>query len=463
MNLLKNSLLAGLVRSTWFPLVLQVVMLNAFVAIIWGGWGVATADADFAKILRNTNLSNLLIWSYWWPLIIISAILLGRVWCTVCPMELASFMASKVGLRRRVPGFFKSGWVITIFYAGILLVGVHALAIHRQPHRMAIYMLMLLVAALVCGLLFSRRAFCSYVCPVGHLLGMYAMISPLQWRSADKEVCDACNTKDCIVKYRQQYLIGRSCTSDLYPATIRDNRQCLLCTQCAKVCPNENLALSVRWPFADLFNPVKFNSAQILFVMIVSGFVVYEVLSEWTKSKAILTRVPNYVNNVLDTPEPYSGLVSAVIMFVLFPALLYVGVWLLSKVLSRKSGKTIVGILSLALIPTMAAAHLIKACLKMISRIPYWRYVFEDPTGIVTAGKLQDEKIILDQTVANAMQPGLSWLMVAVLLVSLIATIVMLSRSGALKDVDKGGKTAVLLGVTLYWSVFAVSIIAWRF
>ncbi|MCK4629411.1 MAG: 4Fe-4S binding protein, partial [Sedimentisphaerales bacterium] len=177
MNLLNVKLVRNLLASRWFPFVPQVMILIAFGLIIAGGWGVSTSDAALAKVLRNTNLSNLLVWSYWWPVIIVIAILTGRVWCTVCPMELVSTLATRIGLRRKVPGFFKSGWVITIFYTLILLVGIHTLSLHRLPHRMAIYMLMLLGVALVCGLVFEKRAFCSYVCPVGHLLGLYAMIS----------------------------------------------------------------------------------------------------------------------------------------------------------------------------------------------------------------------------------------------------------------------------------------------
>ena len=113
----------------------------------------------------------------------------------VCPIELVTAVASKIGLKRQVPYFFKSGWIITIFYAVILLVGIHTLSIHRLPHRMAIYMLVLFGVAMACSLIFEKRAFCSYVCPVGHLLGLYALISPWQWRVNDKKNVRIANPK----------------------------------------------------------------------------------------------------------------------------------------------------------------------------------------------------------------------------------------------------------------------------
>ncbi|MDP6457272.1 MAG: 4Fe-4S binding protein [Candidatus Marinimicrobia bacterium] len=92
-----------LFRLTWFPLAFQLFTLVVFIMLIIGGLQANTGDIEFAKELRNTNLSNLIVWSYWWPLIVLSAIFLGRVWCTVCPMELVTSLAAKVGYKRRPP------------------------------------------------------------------------------------------------------------------------------------------------------------------------------------------------------------------------------------------------------------------------------------------------------------------------------------------------------------------------
>ena len=83
MNLLEIKYLGKLLKSWWFPLVPQVLMFFVFAMLIYGGINVSTDDPVFAKELRNTNLANLMIWSFWGPLIIIAAILLGRVWCMV--------------------------------------------------------------------------------------------------------------------------------------------------------------------------------------------------------------------------------------------------------------------------------------------------------------------------------------------------------------------------------------------
>ena len=80
MNLLNVRWIRSLLGSRWFPIVPQLIMLLVLGLLIAGGIGVTTDDASFAKVLRNTNLANLIVWSYWWPLIIIAAIILGRAW-----------------------------------------------------------------------------------------------------------------------------------------------------------------------------------------------------------------------------------------------------------------------------------------------------------------------------------------------------------------------------------------------
>ena len=444
----------------------QLVMLMVFGLLIAGGIGITTDDPEFAKWLRNTNLSNLLVWSYWWPMIIIAAILLGRMWCMVCPVELVAYLASRIGLRRKVPDFFKSGWVITIFYTLTLIVGVHTLALHRIPQRMVIYLLTLVVIAVVVSLIFQKRAFCSYVCPVGHLLGLYALISPIEWRANNVSVCNACKTKDCVVKKNHYRIVGRSCTSNLYPATIKENRDCLLCTQCLKACPYDNLRLSTRWPFADLFRDIKLRSAQLGFILLVSGFVVYEVLSEWPASKAILKWVPDHLIDALGITGPMTSFVSAIVIFVVFPAVLFLAVAALAKIVSGRqsaSSGAVLKTFALLLLPTMAGAHIIKSVLKMVSRIPYWRYAFSDPIGITAAQKIVDKTLLLDKSVPDALYPVISFAAAAVLLTALVATLLIFCRSAAVKKLNPGGRIVLFVGMFTYWGIFAFTIFKWRF
>jgi len=463
MNLLEIKYLNLLFKSRWFPLIVQVLMLFVLTILIYGGISVTTDVPGFAKVLRNTNLANLVVWSYWWPLIIIAAIVLGRFWCMLCPVELVTFLVGRIGLRRKAPKLFKSGWIITIFYAFILIVAVHTWHIHRIPQRMAIYLLMLVVVAVVVSLIYQKRAFCSYVCPVGHLLGLYALVSPFEWRAKDLSICKTCKTKDCVAKKNHYQITGRSCTTNLYPATIIDNRDCLLCTQCLKACPYDNLRFSARWPFADFLRNVELRTAQIAFIVLVSGFVVYEILSEWPVSKQILMWLPDKLINALTITGSAANVVSAIVIFLIFPAILFLLVAALAKIVSHAPQAITARTFALLLLPTLAGAHLIKATLKMTSRIPYWQYAFSDPLGVATARKIIDKNIMLNHSIPNTLYPVISFTAAAVLLAALGATLLIFLRSAAVRGLNLGTRIILLIGVLAYWAIFGYTILKWRF
>ncbi|MCK4629682.1 MAG: 4Fe-4S dicluster domain-containing protein, partial [Sedimentisphaerales bacterium] len=260
-------------------------------------------------------------------------------------------------------------------------------------------------------------------------------------------------------------LIGHSCTSNLSPPTIKDNRNCLLCTQCLKVCPHKNIRFSTRKPYADFFSGIELKTAQAAFVLLVSGFVVYEILSEWPKSKAIIMWVPDQLIEVLGITGSGTGLFSATVMFVIYPAILFSSVVVLSKFFSRTSVGTIAvaQTFALLLVPTMAAAHLIKAVLKMTSRIPYWNHVFADPTGRQTAQRIFDKSLVLDKSIPDVLFPIISYTAAGILLIVLVATIIIFRKSTILQKYDIGVKIPLILGTLAYWSVFGGMMLMWRF
>jgi polyferredoxin len=466
MNLFKIRLIRALFTARWFPVIPQLIMLTVFVLLVVGGLGVTTNDPDFANWLRNTNLSNLIVWSYWWPVIVITAILAGRLWCTVCPVELITYWSGRIGLRRQVPHILKSGWVVTIFYTLIWIVGVQTLAVNRVPRQMALYMLMLIIVAVDISLIFRKRAFCSYVCPVGHLLGLYALISPFEWRADDLSICESCKTKDCLTKKNHYRLIGRSCTSNLYPATIRDNRDCLLCTQCLKSCPHRNVRFSTRRPFTDFFKGVNLRPAEIGFIVLVSGFVIYEILSEWSVSYSIMMWLPDRFTDALGITGAMTNFVSAIVLFIVLPALaLLVIVALIRLASGRKAaplGAT-VKTFTLLLLPTIAGAHIIKSILRTSSRIPYWRGVLSDPKGIETAQKIAAETLVLDKSVVDALDPVVSFAAAVILFVALAVTVQIFRRSAVVQEHSYGVRVVLLLCVLAYWGIFGLTIFGWRF
>ncbi len=392
-------------RFWWFPLVPQLITLAVFVLLIVDGLAADTGNMTFAKVLRNTNLANLIVWSYWWPLIILSSIFFGRVWCMICPMELLTTLAARIGLKRTPPDFVRSGWFITLFYIIILFGGIHTFSIHRVPFRMSIYLVVILTTAIVVGLLFSRNTFCAHVCPVGHLLGLYSRLAPFGWSVGNRQLCRDCNDHSCTAKANAYLFQGRSCGVGLYPASIDDNTDCLLCGQCVKACDKNNPGTEGRpnpgwfarpW-FKDVLILKPMTVAQASFCLIVSGFVIYEVFTEWKVTKELLLWTPHEISIWLKADDAwFQGLIKSLILFIILPVLF----WMLPYGLLRLCGEKLsfwkfLCTIGTAFIPIMAAAHAVKALLKTTSRIPYWEHAFTDPVGVSTAKDILDKSIQL--------------------------------------------------------------------
>ena len=119
------------------------------------------------------GLDRNLIWGLWWPAMVWAAVLLGRAWCTVCPLELVANVGERasrsLGIKQLVLGkWLRAGFLIVALYALIqmLVAGVH---LHRVPAYTSIFLWSLLASALIVGLVFKDRAFCRGFCPVGLL------------------------------------------------------------------------------------------------------------------------------------------------------------------------------------------------------------------------------------------------------------------------------------------------------
>jgi hypothetical protein len=201
------------------------------------------------------------------------------------------------------------------------------------------------------------------------------------------------------------------------------------------------------------------------FILLVSGFVVSEILSEWPVSKAILKWVPLYLCDILGITGPMAkDFVYAIVIFIIFPAVLFLAVGTLAKIRSEASSGAIAKSFALLLLPTMAGAHLIKAIFKMTSRIPYWPGVFSDPTGVETATKIfYDKTLVLNKSVPNALYPIISFAAAAMLLIALLATLLIFRKSPVVRNLHSGAKVPLLLGVLVYWGVFGVTVFKWRF
>lgn len=417
-NLLKIKFIRNIAQSKYYPIVPQLIHLSIFILLFIGSIGVGY-QGKIAPYIASTNLANQVVWNIWWPLTLVVAAIAGRLWCSVCPLELVNSLGSRIGLKRKAPAFLKSGWVVTLLYAFILFGAGKYLGLRAVPRTLAIYLAIIVSLAFILGLVYEKRSFCSYVCPLGSILGMYACIAGTEWRADDPAVCNACNTRDCSAKRNRYKLTGHSCTSNIDPASIPDNHKCLLCTHCLKACPSTNFRFSLRLPFTDFFTNLKLAPAEMGILILIIGF----VNNNW----------------------------HALVVFTLVPLLLCL-------LVSRSELKSMLNAFMVLLIPTTATAHMLHAFRGVIWNWPVYRLNFQDPPGVRTATMLAEKTMVIDR---SGLGPAWHLLgtMAGLMYGAVFAvSVVIILKSPLTGNINRTGKLFLILSAASYIASFYIKL-----
>jgi polyferredoxin len=395
-----------LIGKTWFPIFFKIIAFIAFWGLIYFGLSASTDNPFLFSQIYRTNLTTLFVWDTWWPLIILSTIVFGRVWCMVCPVEMITSFFSKIGLRQMRPQWLISGWVIPLFYAIIVIIGVTILQIDLNPKWTAWYLLIIVGIASVSGLIFEKNTFCRYICPVGYLLGIFSKISVWGWRVKNKSVCKVCRDKSCINEkytYQQNY---KSCGVDLIRAEISDNSNCILCTGCLKTCKSYKTTSNTSRPnpgivkngFArELLQIKPLLLVEWVFLYFLTAHLIYEV-SEFPfisdlKNTISSESISNYFNIKAGLGK---DIIAASYLFFLLPLFLWGLPYIL--ILISKVKMSIVDYLknfSLVFLPIVVGLFVELIIFEVTVRLPYYKYILRDPLGVKTIQGILTRQIVL--------------------------------------------------------------------
>lgn len=403
-----------------FPLVLQATALAVIAALIAIGLGVGPGmRAEELMTLRKTNLTTLVVWGLWWPGMIAMALAFGRAWCTVCPMELVNrvgdAVARKLGWPRAELGkFLRAGWFVVVAYVALQLL-VAGLSIHRVPHYTAVFLLALIGGALVTGLVLREpRSFCRAFCPAGALLSVYGRHTPVQIEVRESSVCAECPTKDCVRAENRYRFNQRSCPSLLRPFNRQPSDGCVLCLQCAKVCPYHNVGVGLVSSDAPVRRKSLLLPYEATFVMVALGFVSHELIGEVTWLDTAFHAAPVALSRLM--PALPFGWLEALWFLVLFP----IGVWTMISaagyVFGHRGGlKSLLLSAATGAAPVVAMAHLAKAAAKVTSWGGFLPLALRDPSGLDALHHLAGQSIPAPAAMVGL--TALGWVMLVLILV----------------------------------------------
>lgn len=260
-DLMKIKWLRPLITSKYFRLAFIIPTLFIFLAIIYYGF--------FDIQDGQRNIATVFTWTLWWSLIIFSLILMGRFWCMMCPFAFIGDLSQKiVSLNKKLPrrlqnmglqiiGFILLTWAFTIMAFG------------SKPFVTSVVIIIILAAAVVFSMIYERRSFCRYVCPVGAVIGIYSMVSPIELRSCNKGRCDVHKHKTC----------KKACPMLESPEDMDNNVYCNFCMKCEPACPSHNLSLRIRSFGKDIYTSLHKSAAEAAAALFLIGVVIVETLA----------------------------------------------------------------------------------------------------------------------------------------------------------------------------------------
>lgn len=364
-----------LLVNRWPQFVIRVLALAGFLLVILGGL--------LGTPVGNQNISIVLLWIGWWGVLILMAVpALGRGWCSICPIPLVGEWLQRgavlgpvegrrgIGLNRPWPKRLRNIWVQNGFFLGL---AVFSTLILTNPLITSIAVLALLLISTGISLVFERRAFCRYVCPVSGFIGLYSQVAPIEVRVVDPNICRDHSEKTCYTGNGSGY----GCPWGLFPAAITKNVNCGTCMECLRACPYQNMGVNTRPIGKDLLNPRerRMDEAFKAFIMM-GGAVVYSLvlLGPWGSIK-----------QAAYLPGSLGWLVfaSALVLFVLviLPGTLYMGIRLSVPGLTSAQMKREFIQQSYALVPLGLAAWIAFSLSFIFTNISYVYLGLSDPFG----------------------------------------------------------------------------------
>ena len=228
-DLLAVPLLGALLRWRHFNRLLLAPTLLFF--------GIVVGAGLFGEQTTN-NPAILLTWILWWPAVIFTFVLVGRIWCAICPFGYVGDLAQRIAtLGRKPPRLLRNmWWRLGLF---LLLTWFTALfALDRTPRSTAWLALALTIGAVALAVgVREARVLPIRVSGRRHLRAVLDDGAARAVSARDSEVCRTeCRTKDC----------AAACTWFQFPSHMDRGAECSLCLDCVRACPHDNLALRTQ-------------------------------------------------------------------------------------------------------------------------------------------------------------------------------------------------------------------------
>ncbi len=270
-------------RSDWWPTRINYGFTLIFFALV-------VVLLFIGPQQRSENFALNLFWAWWWPLILVGFPFVGRLWCAICPFMIYGEVAQKLSLwlvprqLKRWPRQEAERWGGWFLFGLFTLIYLWEELWHLEDTAYLSSCLLLLITAgaVIFSVIFERRLWCRYLCPIGGMNGLFAKLSMIELR-AQQGTCSAeCTTYQCYKGGPQkgEGMETAGCPLYSHPAQLEDNRDCVLCMTCLKACPHRSVELNLRPPGIELWTTHIPRSYEVALLLLLLGGVFLHRLPE---------------------------------------------------------------------------------------------------------------------------------------------------------------------------------------
>ncbi len=236
LDLLRLPWLGRVLRWRWSRLALQGFFLCMAVLVLYDGFT--------GPQLAPANTATVLVWVHYRGFVVLALLLVGNLFCAGCPFALPRTLARRLARPgRRFPRLLRNKWV-SIAGLFFLFWLYEWLDLWASPLLTAWLVVAYFAGSFLLEALYSESPFCKYVCPLGAFNFTYSTGSPFMIAARDLNTCRDCTGKECL---RGSHAVS-GCGTELFVPQIRSNMDCVLCLDCVRACPYDNVALAARPP-----------------------------------------------------------------------------------------------------------------------------------------------------------------------------------------------------------------------
>jgi transcriptional regulator with AAA-type ATPase domain/NAD-dependent dihydropyrimidine dehydrogenase PreA subunit len=239
---------------------------------------------------RQHNFALNLFWAWWWPLILLLFPIIGRLWCAFCPFMIYGEIVQKLSLKFFPRTLKKWPREIAEQWGGWFLFGLFVLIflweelwnLENTAYLSSWLLLLITGGAVLFSLIFERRFWCRYLCPIGGMNGLFAKLSIVELRAQQGTCAAECTTYHC---YKGGVGFGEGQTTNgcpiySHPAQLTDNKDCVLCMTCLKACPHRSVELNLRPPGIELWTTHVPHGYEVALLLLLLGGIYLHRLPE---------------------------------------------------------------------------------------------------------------------------------------------------------------------------------------